>query len=711
MRARGTARLVAAVTSAAAVAAVTAAGLVAPPPAAADAGVCNPDGTIEDPVDFTWTDRGDHWFGVLEYGAATFDIDGRTLTTRAYRQENGCFSIPGPTLRMTPGQTYVVRFRNLLDYEAPSSVHNDFKDPNVTNIHTHGLHISGEGAGDDVTRMFAGGEGGDYVYDIPSDHMGGTYWYHAHHHGSTYLQVSTGGLGLIVIDDSNDGIPAYVAAMEERQVLIAHLDTAAAGTGGDQLVTGTLPAGWTVNGAVDGTITMPPDTWQHWRVLLADADARMKTVSIDGACEAKLLARDGVWRTIAPKDLPTNEVALTGASRADLAVRCAGPAQLQVDGRAVATVAVAGAQGSTTASPGADASWSAVRPHYLRPLGDATNVHTESISMGARTVNGTKFDITTPTFTLHAADDEVQEWTIRGATNHPFHLHIYHFAPTRDCGDFEAGEYYDTIAANCTVRFDLSPTTAYDGMTIMHCHVLAHEDQGAMTWMDVVGGVGEPTYPAGDWGYSLWFTFTEPPGTPPSAPSDLTASATSSTSVDLAWTDNASDETGFEVERSLDGVSFALVGTTGADVTAFTDSGLTAASSYWYRVRATNGAGSSAWSDVVTVTTPPDTGGGTLEVSSVVVGTVNLGKGVKAGEAVVTILDGNGDPVVNASVTGDFRGTFDEPNHSRTTGGDGTATFRTDGSAKGGVSVTFCVTAVTANGYDPWAGPEVCTSA
>ncbi len=70
--------------------------------------------------------------------------------------------------------------------------HNVFKDPNVTNVHTHGVHISGETPADDVTRFFEGGFGGDYVYEIPADHMGGTFWYHAHHHGSTFLQVSSG---------------------------------------------------------------------------------------------------------------------------------------------------------------------------------------------------------------------------------------------------------------------------------------------------------------------------------------------------------------------------------------------------------------------------------------------------------------------------------------------------------------------------------------
>lgn len=479
------------------------------PPEPSVAGAAAAD-DIVDPQPFAWTyvdSPEPHYVGVLEYGEAMFTLNnGDTLTTRAYRQQGGSYSIPAPTLHMTPGNKYVVRFRNLLPYEEPSSETNVFKDPNVTNLHTHGVHISGEGVGDDVTRMFEGGFGGDYVYDIPADHMGGTYWYHAHHHGSTYLQVATGGFGLIVIDDSADQIPANVAAMEERQVQIVYLDTAAAGTGGDALISGTLAPGWTVNGKVNGTMTVPPDTWLHWRVLLADVDARLKNLSIGANCETKLLARDGVWRTTAPKDLPTNEISLTGASRADLAVRCTGDSSIAVDSSTVATIVVAGSANPGPHPYAADgvSTWSAERPSYLRDLSNETGVNTEAISMGARTLNSEKFDPNTPTFTLNA--DAVQEWSLSGATNHPFHLHVYHMQAFGCGGDFEDGEYYDTIASNCDVRFDLNAATGspYAGMTIMHCHILGHEDRGAMGWVDVIGGTPGPTYPAGQ-GYSAYY--------------------------------------------------------------------------------------------------------------------------------------------------------------------------------------------------------------
>ena len=239
---------------------------------------------------------------------------------------------------MEPGRKYVLRFKNLLPYEPLSTEHNTFKDPNVTNLHTHGLHISGDTPSDDVTRIFEGSYGGDYVYDIPADHMGGTFWYHAHHHGSTFLQVSSGALGLIIIDDQFDGIPANVAAMQEKALSISFLDTSVAGTGGDTLVSGTLSPGWNVNGKVGGNLCLPTNTWQHWRVLIADADAKSKTISVGSQCEMALMSRDGVWRTMVPKNLTGNSLTMSGASRAGLAIRCSGDSTLSIGNTVVANI-------------------------------------------------------------------------------------------------------------------------------------------------------------------------------------------------------------------------------------------------------------------------------------------------------------------------------------------------------------------------------------
>jgi FtsP/CotA-like multicopper oxidase with cupredoxin domain len=462
---------------------------------------CAPD-AVGDPPEFVWTyhSQGNYYSGELEVSEASFVIGGDTLVTRAYRQPGQAPSIPGPTIRMQPGNKYVLRFQNRLPYEPLSAEHNVFKDPNASNVHTHGLHISGMSPGDDVTRTFPGGFGGDFVYDIPADHMGGTYWYHAHHHGSTFLQISGGTFGMLIIDDGNDGMPAHVAAMQERNIVLGYLDPGAAGTGGDTLLGGTLSPTWTINGQKNASLCMPANEWQHWRVLVADRDAKPKTVTFGEGCEVALMARDGVWRTEVPLVLSNRSISLTGASRADFAVRCTANSTITVGQNTLASIVV-GAEGDTTVHPYADvdggATWPSNRPDYLRDLSGvpANQLHSESIQMGARAIGGKKFDHDNANLTLPA--NSVQEWSLSGSAQHPFHLHVYHMQAFGCSAGYEDGEYYDVIASNCSVRFDLnaSTTTAYDGRTIMHCHILEHEDQGAMGWLDLQGGIAPPAFP------------------------------------------------------------------------------------------------------------------------------------------------------------------------------------------------------------------------
>jgi len=80
-----------------------------------------------------------------------------------------------------------------------------------------------------------------------------------------------------------------------------------------------------------------------------------------------------------------------------------------------------------------------------------------------------------------------------------------------------------------------------------------------------------------------------PPSTPPAAPTGLTATAQSPSGIDLAWTDNANNETGFTVESKSPGGTYQEIGTVGANVTAFAATGLEAARLYFFRVRATGG--------------------------------------------------------------------------------------------------------------------------
>jgi predicted acyltransferase (DUF342 family) len=88
------------------------------------------------------------------------------------------------------------------------------------------------------------------------------------------------------------------------------------------------------------------------------------------------------------------------------------------------------------------------------------------------------------------------------------------------------------------------------------------------------------------------------------APSALIASAASSSQLDLTWTDNSSNETGFYLERAIASAGpFTQIASVGADNIVYSSTGLTANTSYWYRIRSYNALGNSAYSNTATATT------------------------------------------------------------------------------------------------------------
>ena len=90
----------------------------------------------------------------------------------------------------------------------------------------------------------------------------------------------------------------------------------------------------------------------------------------------------------------------------------------------------------------------------------------------------------------------------------------------------------------------------------------------------------------------------------PPVPAGLSATAISSSQINLAWS-SVNGDTGFLIERSLDGFHWTTLASTAATVTSFRDSGLSPITTYYYRVIATNASGSSGPSSVVWTVTDP----------------------------------------------------------------------------------------------------------
>jgi regulation of enolase protein 1 (concanavalin A-like superfamily) len=99
-----------------------------------------------------------------------------------------------------------------------------------------------------------------------------------------------------------------------------------------------------------------------------------------------------------------------------------------------------------------------------------------------------------------------------------------------------------------------------------------------------------------------------PPGGLP-VPSHFTAVASSSSQLDLSWTDNSTDETGFLIHRSLDGRTYTQLVALAANVRTHADLGLAPNTTYYYRLFAQRGDTLSAPVDASATTRgapPPD---------------------------------------------------------------------------------------------------------
>jgi hypothetical protein len=115
-----------------------------------------------------------------------------------------------------------------------------------------------------------------------------------------------------------------------------------------------------------------------------------------------------------------------------------------------------------------------------------------------------------------------------------------------------------------------------------------------------------------DWTYTADTTITTGPA--PAAPSNVRvgqSSVSPRSQINVYWQENSTNEAGFQIYRSSDGVHFAQIGTVGADattylnVTQYNDSGLPAGTVYYYYVTAYNPAGVSAPSNIDWTVTAP----------------------------------------------------------------------------------------------------------
>jgi suppressor of ftsI len=160
----------------------------------------------------------------LECAFKDMVLDGTKMRLRAFNDQ-----IPGPLMKIFPGQTVRINLKNSLppyDSTGWDGEHNVPHHLGSTNLHLHGLDVIPHlfepvGTSDPRAPMIEIMPGGskEYVFEIPADQPPGLNWYHPHHHGSTAVQAVTGMAGGIIVYGAIDDVPEIKAAKEYLLVM------------------------------------------------------------------------------------------------------------------------------------------------------------------------------------------------------------------------------------------------------------------------------------------------------------------------------------------------------------------------------------------------------------------------------------------------------------------------------------------------------------
>lgn len=379
-------------------------------------------------------------------------------------------SYPGQMFVVSPGDQFRVKVTNNIDQP--------------TNLHFHGSHVSPKGNSDNVLNTISPGESFQHVYNIPQDHPPGLYWYHPHFHGYTESQVASGMVGAIIVKGDIDELPG-IKGLPEKVLVLTTQDTS------DDNAPVRL-----VNGKQDPTLYIRPFEVQRWRIVNASADdfynfaingRKLHIISRDGntlstvtSVESELmspgdrieiLVKGPGWGTHAVKSLPFDQGHSKYVEDTFMTLKSSG---LPVTPRSL--------------------------PRTLIPFKDLSDVpvnNTRVLTFSMKDSSGDRptFLIDNEEFDMDRIDqvltlNDTDEWIIKNETDewHPFHIHINPFQVIEINGQpVERNGYDDTFAV--PARGSIKLKTHYkdfDGIFVLHCHILFHEDNGMMQIVEIL---------------------------------------------------------------------------------------------------------------------------------------------------------------------------------------------------------------------------------
>ncbi|MDX3855292.1 multicopper oxidase family protein [Streptomyces sp. AK02-01A] len=411
----------------------------------------------------------------LDVSRRQVDVAGRKLWALTY---NGRY-MP-PTLRIQPGDRMELEVRNRLD--------------KYTNLHVHGLHVSPSGNSDNVFIHIHPGETFHYAYKFLKTIKPGTYWYHSHAHPMSAPQVAGGMSGVIVVDGLKRYLPPALRNITEHVVALKDFQVE-----GDEVKTKDLHIGGatnrTINGQLKPTIRIRPGEYQLWRLANISANIYYK-VHLQGQ-QFQVIAQDAspvdrIWKA--------DSLVIASGARYDVLVRGGPRGSTQLQTLAYSTGSAGNqfpeVQLATVVSEGEEV------PPVALPAAFAPRVDLSDAKLAARRtmvfsenkagtlfyINGKQFD--PDRVDVRSRVNTVEEWTVRNDSDeeHSFHVHTNHFQLMSVNGrPYKAHSMQDTANVPARGRIVVrNHFLDYTGKTVLHCHILNHEDAGMMAVLEIV---------------------------------------------------------------------------------------------------------------------------------------------------------------------------------------------------------------------------------
>lgn len=441
----------------------------------------------------------------LEAKVAPINVNGVTASLMTY---NGTY--PAPTIKVKKGDILKIHFKNSLPN---SGVNMTGEARDLTNLHTHGLHVSPNGNSDNVMLNFMSGDAFDYEYDLSMHPGGNLNWYHPHISSTFPEQIWGGMAGALEVADETTALESY-----ETHTMVLK----------DITLNGSVPTSYAmsdfmhgkegdiimVNGQVNPVLNMRPGQIQRWKIVNA-SNGRFYKLSLVKH-NLQVIGTDG---GLLDKPYVQGSIVLAPGERIDIMVKASttkgyykllskpyatddmsmAPSASNSQKITLLTINVAG----KTVANSIPATINSQAIRLKVPKGTPTRKITLTMELMSGMpgmsdmayINNIAYSSTTA-YTAYSKLNTYEIWEIinDSGMDHPFHQHVN---PAQVIsitgGDAAYKNFYTTSPAwkdtvivpkNGRVKL-LVPIKDFTGVTMFHCHIPEHEAIGMAGLWDI----------------------------------------------------------------------------------------------------------------------------------------------------------------------------------------------------------------------------------